>query len=79
MKRDPLIDFIADVPMGRDDVWADNLAIALCSYFDGHMGRPEDDEDDDETGWGPWVIERVNEALEDIAAVARDRLEKERD
>lgn len=45
----------------------DNLAIMLCTYFDGHPDCPEEQEDD-ETGWKPWVIDRCNEMLDAIAA-----------
>lgn len=46
----------------------DNLAIVLASYFSRHMDRPEDDEDHPDFGWGKWVIEKLNRALELIAA-----------
>jgi len=51
----------------------DNLAVALASYFEDHMDRPEDDEHDEELGWGVWVIEKTNAA---IALIAKEVLEE---
>ncbi len=50
----------------------DNLAIVLASYFSAHMDRPKDDPDDVDTGWGVWVIDRTNRALELIAKLSRE-------
>ena len=47
-----------DVGSGVDQ-FPDNLAIALCSYFEDLPTRPEDDEDDGET-WSPWVREQYS-------------------
>jgi hypothetical protein len=46
----------------------DNLAIMLCTYFDGHPDCPEDQETDEEFGWKPWVIENTNRMLDAIVA-----------
>jgi hypothetical protein len=43
----------------------DNLIIALCSYFEGHMNCP-DEEPDDENGWKPWAVQKAYEALDMI-------------
>jgi len=52
----------------------DNIAIALASYFSGHLDCPdkEDDEFDDETGWSLWVMEKTNTALAKIADAVLD-------
>jgi hypothetical protein len=51
----------------------DNLAVALCSYFDGHMDCPEDgdkgSELDDYDCWKVWVSENAERVLRRIAAM----------
>lgn len=42
---------------------SDNLAIMLCNHYTDHWERPENDPDT-EDGWGEWVIEKTNEALD---------------
>ena len=54
----------------------DNLAIALCTYFDDHPKKPVGEEISDDTGWSPWVVERVNDVLDRVAAEATRLLEK---
>jgi hypothetical protein len=46
--------------------WPDNLGIALLSYFEGHMERPENDAKD-ENGNSEWALMKTNEALDLIA------------
>jgi hypothetical protein len=60
----------ASLPVSDSDNLADNLAIALCSYFKGHLDRPEDDEHDDENGWSEWTVQQTNSALERLARAA---------
>ena len=43
----------------------DNLAIILCTYFDADPDCP--DEESGEDGWKPWVVERANAMLDEIA------------
>lgn len=54
--------------MVERDAWnSDNLAIVLASYFSRHIDRPGEDVDDTETGWGKWVLQKTDEALDLIA------------
>jgi len=59
---------IGCLPALADDEGGDNIAIALASYFDGHSARPKNDPEDTELGWGVWVIEKTNDALDRITA-----------
>lgn len=60
---------LGSMPMD-DEPGADTLAIAICTYFETHMSRPQDDPVDDETGWGRWVVEQTNRVLREIAVQA---------
>lgn len=43
----------------------DNVAIALATYFESREDCPDNDEDS-ETGWSRWAIEKTNEVLDRI-------------
>lgn len=49
-----------------EEGYSDNLSIVLASYFERHEDRPKDDPIDTELGWGVWVIEKTEEAIEYI-------------
>jgi hypothetical protein len=51
---------------------ADNLAVALCSYFSDSLIRPVNDEET-ENGWGAWVEAQTDKVLDAIAAKANSR------
>jgi hypothetical protein len=68
VKRTPLENSIGSVVI-YDCPHADNLAIALCIYFEDHMDRPENDPET-EHGWGEWVEARCDEAIRRIAQAA---------
>jgi hypothetical protein len=57
----------------------DNLAVALCSYFDRHNECPDGDEDgaelDDYDCWKVWVSENAEAVLRRIATKANDLME----
>jgi Lar family restriction alleviation protein len=52
---------------------ADNLAIALCSYFSDSLIRPVNDEET-ENGWGAWVEAQTDKVLDAITAKANSRI-----
>lgn len=60
---------IGSIPViGDSGGCEDNIAIALASYFSGHTACPDDDPIDTELGWGAWVLEKTNDALDRIVA-----------
>ncbi len=79
VKVKPLVwrDF-ADVSCAPYEKHGDNLAVALCSYFDGHLECPEDGEDGSELDefdcWKVWVSDSAETVLRRIAQVANARV-----
>lgn len=56
----PCSDSIANDLMGIEiGPEFDNVAIMICTYFDGHPLKPADDEET-EYGWSEWVIVQYN-------------------
>lgn len=63
--RNRISGILIEKPEGSGGIGgADNLICALCAYFDCHMDRPEDDPLDDDSGWGEWVTEKADEAID---------------
>jgi hypothetical protein len=59
----------------EDRTHSDNLAIVLCTYFSGHIERPDGDEDDmDEGGWSPWTIEKYHGAKKLLSSYVTEAL-----
>lgn len=52
-----------------DSTWHDNLAVALCTYFDRHSDCPDEPVSED-FGWKPWVIAQSNRVIDELAAIA---------
>ena len=71
MDKIALRNLLANVDAGTTD-GGDNVAIALATYFDNHLHKPEgsDDEFDEELGWSNWVIQQVNATLDAMVEVA---------
>lgn len=61
--------------MESGDPFEDNLGIALTSYFEHRIDCPEQEQD--ETGWKPWAVERTNDLLNSVARLAIAESSKE--
>lgn len=61
---------LADVSV-EGEPCSDNLAIVICTYFERHLERPEDDPESD-YGWGEWTLRKTDEALDRIVAAIED-------
>lgn len=62
--------------MVENDINADNLAVVLCTYFEGHMDRPKPDPQT-ENGWGAWAEREANRVLDELAVFIEQRLAPE--
>ena len=67
MDKQALRNAIGGMPIQGERMY-DTVAIALCSYFSDHLERPEEDHDT-EHGWGQWVEEKANKALDELTDV----------
>lgn len=67
MTKEELRNLIANVTAG-DMVPADCVGIALASYFEDHMDRPDDDEIG-EYGWSVWATKQTDHTLDAIVDV----------
>ena len=63
----------------EDGPMADNLIIAMCTYFEGHPERPVDDEPQGEECWGPWALAKANECIRRVATQAAAWMEQKDD
>jgi len=71
---------IGNLPTIKSDVFEDNIATALCCYFERHCDRPIDDPDDEDCpGWGVWVVEKMNELIDSIVDAVIEHLEEEKE
>jgi len=64
MTKEDLRNLIANIPAG-DMMWADCVAIALASYFEGHIDLPNDAEIG-EDGWKVWATMQTKHTLDAI-------------
>ena len=64
MTKVDLRNLIANIDAG-DMVLADCVGIALTSYFEYHLDRPDDDEIG-EDGWSIWALRQTNYTLDAI-------------
>ena len=70
-------DSIGGVP-AMEGAYTDNLAIIIVSYFDEHLARPDDDEEDEErAGWGVWSLEKTDQLLDRITDEVMSIIPKE--
>lgn len=62
--------------MVENDMNADNLAVVLCTYFEGHVDRPKPDPRT-ENGWGAWAEREANRVLDELAVFIEQQLAHE--
>lgn len=64
---------VGGITAGPKEGWCDNLTIALCTYFEDHLEKPNTDEET-EHGWHPWAEEQADSLIEAIAQAAIDAM-----
>lgn len=76
MTEEEWCNLLGNVPVDDMRGTTDNLAVALCSYFEKHEARPDDDPDDSELGWGEWVLGMTQDMLNRLTRAAMQAAEK---
>lgn len=62
-----IIDRLLATPVEKQNGYQgsyDNLAIMICTYWDENPEKPENDPEDEERGWGEWVMKKYDETIE---------------